>query len=158
MSFREITIKKTQINTGRRQLLAWSTPTIVAIALPVHAQMSICPDGPPLLNVLVAPKCSGSPPIGTAELQLLAPSATTITLMNISTSSNDPNSTLAVNESLPRDITQSINTTITWEGPASDAQSCLPLAELMVMVEYQCSDGEIEMETYDILALLTAAD
>ena len=147
-----------EMNTTRRQLLAWSTPVIASVALPVHAQMSICPEGPPEMSVMVAPKCSGSAPIGTAVLELLAPGATTITVMDITTTSSDVNSTLTVNEALPRDISQSTSTTITWEGPASDAVSCLPLAELMVTVEFQCNDGMIEMQTYDVLALLAAVN
>jgi len=145
-----------KINSKRRQLLAWFTPTVVALALPVHAQMSICPEGPPEMSVMVLPKCSGSPPVGSAVLELLAPGSSTITVMDITTTTGDPASTLTVNEALPRDITQSTNVTITWDGPAGAGVSCLPSTELMVTVEFQCNGGDMEMATYNVLDLLIA--
>ena len=145
-----------RINKQRRQLLVWTAPTVAVIALPAHAQMSPC-TGPPVVSVAAAPKCAGDPPIGSAQLEILAPDAMPMELISVEVTTDDPASTLNDLPSLPAMLSDSTPMTVTWDGPASDAVTCLPLAQISMALEYACSDGVIVVETYDITDLLIAS-
>ena len=145
-----------RINEQRRQFLVWTAPTVAVIALPAHAQMSPC-TGPPVVSVAAAPKCAGDPPIGSAQLEILAPDSMSMELISIEVTTNDPDSTLNDIPSLPAMLSDSTPVTVTWDGPASDAVTCLPLAQIDMVLEYACSDGVIVSETYDITDLLIAS-
>ncbi|MDB4512176.1 hypothetical protein N9060_01800 [Arenicella sp.] len=147
---------KTKINKDRRQALIWTAPAIAAVALPVHAQTSECP-APPLVTVVVAPKCVGNPPIGQASFEISAPSASPIELNGIEVTSSDPDSFLETLETFPTTITDVISEPFSWTGPASDALTCLPLAEISITIEYSCEANSSQFETYDITALLIAS-
>jgi hypothetical protein len=151
---------KHEIKFSRRQLLKWTTPSVVAITLPVHAQTSpmpepeVCMPSPPDLSVLAAPKCSGNPPVGTAVIEILSANDFAITVTDIIVTSNDPKSDISSIPSLPFDVTDVDGETVTWIGPASDGISCLPLAQVSIEIFYNCDGGETQSETYDITQLL----
>jgi len=110
-------------------------------------------EAPPVLTVLAPPKCAGDPPIGTAEIEILAPDTIPMSILGISVTSSDPTSTISL-PSLPIVITDASGVTITWDGPASDAITCLPLALISIDIEYACEDGVSLFETVDITTLL----
>lgn len=144
-----------KINKVRRQVLMWTAPVVASVTLPVHAQTSpsSC-TAPPLVSVPAAPKCAGNPPIGTALLEILAPNTDSMELIDIQVTSADPASTLTL-PSLPASLNDSIPLEITWDGPASDALTCLPLTEISMTLEYACNgDGISVFESYDVTALL----
>jgi len=143
--------KKLQLS--RRQLLVWTTPALTSVALPAHAQTTVCP-APPIVNVLAAPKCSGNPPVGTAVFEIVAIDGTPVTLKNIEFTTTDPKSDLSSLPATPVDITDTASETFTWIGPASDALSCLPLAQITMTISYCCEGGDILTETYNITELL----
>jgi len=145
-----------KINKPRRQVLVWTAPTIVAVTLPAHAQTSATSSciAPPLVSVAAAPKCAGDPPIGTALLEILAPNSDSTELVDIQVTSADPASTLTL-PTLPAALSDSVPLEVTWDGPASDAVTCLPLAQINMTLEYACNgDGISVFETYDVTALL----
>ena len=143
-----------EINKLRRQVLVWTAPAIAAVTLPVHAQTSLC-TAPPVVSVPVAPKCAGDPPVGTAQLEILAPDTTSMELIDIQVTSSDAASTLTL-PSLPANLSDLVPLAVTWDGPASDALSCLPLAQITMTLEYACGMTS-EFETYDVTALLIAS-
>ena len=126
-----------QLKLSRRQLMQWSTPVVTAIALPAHASTSVCP-APPSLLVLAAPKCSGDPPVGTAAIELRAPDGCEMEIKTLTVASNDDKSSLSDLPSLPVRITDSSGAGFTFTGPASDAVSCLPIAQIDLTVDYCC--------------------
>lgn len=146
---------KTKMNTQRRQLLVWTAPAVAAVTLPAHASMSPC-TAPPIVSVPVAPKCAGNPPIGTAQLEIFAPDMMPMELISIQVTSGDPASTITV-PSLPATLNDLVPLTVTWDGPASDALTCLPLAQIDMVLEYACSDGVSVEESVDVTALLIAS-
>lgn len=144
-----------KINKLRRQALIWTAPAIVAVTLPTHAQTSpsSC-TAPPVVSVAASPKCAGDPPIGTAALEILAPNAMPMELIDIQVTSSDPESILTV-PSVPANLSDLVPLELAWDGPASDAITCLPLAEISMTLEYACNDDGISVfETYDISTLL----
>ena len=116
-------------------------------------QICTC-EGPPVLNVLAPPKCSGNPPVGTAVIEIFAPGECPMNLLGITVDSSDAKSSISSLPSFPSAITETSGETITWTGPASDAISCLPLASISITIEYACEDGVAQSETYDITQLL----
>ena len=150
--------KKNESKPGlnRRELLFWSAPVITMVALPAHAQMSqprACA-GPPILNVVAQPKCSGDPPIGTAVIEILGPDEFDMELKDIQFTTTDSKSSLSSLPTLPVIITDISGVTFTWLGPATDGVTCLPLASIEVTIDYCCEDGQILTETYDLTQLL----
>ena len=141
---------------SRRRLLQWTTPVVAAISLPAHAVTSsgAC-TGPPILNVPAAPKCAGDPPVGTAIIEILAPIGCPMMIKSISVTSNDPKSSVGSFPDFPAEITDQNPESVVWTGPASDAVTCLPLANISITIEYCCDDGISLEETYDITELLT---
>lgn len=147
----------TKINKLRRQMLVWTVPVIATVTLPAHAQTSLACTAPPGVSVPVAPKCAGSNPlIGTAQLEIFAPDAMLMELIDIQVTSTDPASTLTL-PSLPATLSNSTPLVVTWNGPASDALTCLPLSQISMTLEYACSNGVSVFETYDVTALLIAS-
>lgn len=140
----------------RRQLLKWSTPVVVSIALPVHAQTS-CMAAVPILTA-TAPKCSGSPPIGLAELEVRSSDAVPIVIKDIRYTSTDPNSSIGGLGLFPITVTQDAGESFNWMGPAGDATACLPTAALTITIEYCCDGGPTLTEDYDLITVLVAAE
>lgn len=114
-------------------------------------------EGPPILTVLAPPKCAGDPPIGSADIEILAPGECPMELINIVVTTSDPASTLGSLPAFPAAVTVTNGVSITWTGPASDAITCLPLATITADIEYACANGISLFETYDITALLIAS-
>lgn len=112
-------------------------------------------ESPPLVTVPASPKCAGNPPIGNALVEIFAPSAMSMELIDIQVTSSDPQSILTI-PSLPANLSNLVPLELTWDGPASDAINCLPLAEISITLEYACSDGVSVFETYDVTGLLIA--
>jgi len=145
------------MNKQRRHVLVWTAPTVAAISLPTHAQMSpMACAAPPVVSVPVTPKCAGDPPIGTAQLEIFAPNGEVMNLLGITVTTSDSASTLTL-PSLPASLSETSALVVTWDGPASDAVSCLPLAEITMELEYACTDEISVFETYDVTALLAAS-
>ena len=138
----------------RRQLLKWTTPVVAAVVLPVHAQTS-CMAAVPTLTA-TEPKCSGDPPIGLADIEVLSSDNVPIIIKDIRYVSDDDKSSIGGLGLFPVTVTQTSGTSFTWMGPAGDANSCLPLATLTITVEYCCDGGPALTEEYDLLTLLTA--
>ena len=146
-------MKSKTYKINRRELLAWSAPVITSIAIPAHAVTSGCPP-PPVLNVLSNPKCAGSPPIGQAVIEILAPVDCELEIVSFSFTSDDPNSELNSLPTLPALVDDMNGITFSWIGPAGDAITCLPLAQINAVIEYSCTDGSTLLESFDITKLL----
>jgi len=116
-------------------------------------EVSVSAKGPPVLTVLAPPKCAGAPPIGSAEIEITAPDVIPMNLLSINVITSDPASTISL-PTFPVTISDTSGVTITWDGPASDAITCLPLALISIEVEYACEDEVSLVETVDITTLL----
>jgi hypothetical protein len=92
--------------------------------------------------------------VGTAVIEIIADGECPTTIKGIEFTTSDPKSDLSSFPTFPTDITDGSGETFTWIGPASDAISCLPLADIEMTVEYCCEDQEILFETYNITELL----
>jgi len=146
---------KSQVRITRRSLLAWSTPTIAAITLPAHANTSDCMDAMPVLTVTSSPKCSGTPPVGTAVISITSSmTGCPVTIKSISSTTDDDKSDIGNLPDLPIDADSSDTVTFEWNGPASDSASCLPLAQVDVTIEYCCDNGPTFTEMFDLTDLL----
>lgn len=141
------------LQVTRRGILKWSAPIVTAVALPAHAVMSQC-SGPPVLTVVAAPKCSGDPPVGTAVIEVAGPDECDMEIKSITFTTSDPKSELNSFPNFPVVITDTSPISFTWIGPASDAITCLPLAQIDATIEYCCEDGVILTETVNITELL----
>ena len=140
---------------SRRKVLTWSTPVIVGCVLPAHGSVS-CPASlnPPIFSVGVDPKCSGDPPVGTAEFRLTPADGIPIVIKSITAESDDPKNLITIFETLPREIAPGEWQSIFWVGPAGDGVSCFPLTTITIVVEYCCPGGEVFTATYDVLTEL----
>jgi len=123
---------------SRRSVLKWSAPTIVAVSLPVHAQMSVCTEAMPRIEVSAAPKCSGEPPVGEAVLTLFSDTPMVDVVIQSITVSGDGSEDSVTFMSLPATATDLVGVDVSWTGPASDAQTCLPISGIQITVEYTC--------------------
>lgn len=119
-------------------------------------QLRAC-EAPPVLAVPVAPKCAGNPPIGEAVIEIFAPDTIPMELKSIEVTTSDAASTITDLPAFPTLLSDSTPLTVTWSGPAGDALTCLPTAQISITIEYCCEDQASLFETYDITALLIAS-
>jgi len=146
---------KSPLTFSRRSLLKWSAPVVTSVALPAHAATSACVDAVPVLSVVSSPKCSGTPPIGTAVISIASSLADCpLTIKSITSVTNDDKSDITNLPALPIDVDTTDAVVFEWTGPASDAVSCLPLAQIDVTIEYCCENGPTVQETFDLPQLL----
>lgn len=156
-----------KVSISRRDLLKWTTPILTAVALPVHAQASVlCVPSVPELSIVSSPKCSGSPPVGTATISLTslgngtsssgAPESL-VTIKSLTLTAANPGNSLTSLPTFPADVDAASTLSFNWEGPGSDAITCLPLTQLDVEVEFCCEDGPSEFITVDLTQLLIAS-
>ena len=134
------------LTLSRRTLIAWSVPTVTTVALPAHAQTSMC-SNTPVMTATAPSKCSGSPPIGQAVLQIMSdgadPLGSNIEITAISFSGEAATDTLLL-PSLPMTVSDSSAIEIEWTGNASDATSCLPLSTIIFAVSYRCPGASMD--------------
>lgn len=112
---------------------------------------------PPIVSVPDTPKCAGDPPIGTALIEIVAPDDIPMELISITVETSDPGSTIDDLPSFPAMLSETTPVEVSWNGPASDALVCLPTAQIDMIVEYACENGEVLTETYNITGLLIDA-
>lgn len=149
-----------QTNIARRKVLVWTPPLVAMVALPAHAQTSMCGSSP-VVVANVASKCSGNPPIGQAVLTISSDAADAavpaieITAINAVGGSADDSFTVPT---LPATVSDTVTIDVEWTGPATDATTCLPLADVTLEVTYSC-DGVVSEFTaeFDVTAILTDA-
>lgn len=147
-------------NIARRKLLVWTPPLVAMVALPTHAQTSMCGSGPVVI-ANVASKCSGSPPIGQAVLTIISnvadadvPAIEIIAINAVGGSTDDTFNVPA----LPATVTDIDTIDVEWSGPATDATTCLPLVDITLQVTYSCDGVMSEFtEEFDVTAILTDA-
>jgi len=144
---------------SRRKLLAWTPPVVASVALPAHAQMSIC-GSTPFLEVAVPAKCSGMPPVGNTVLTLLSnendPLNPFIDIISITVRGDSTRDTITL-PSLPANISGSIGLDIEWEGDSTDATTCLPISSIELDVEYQCGDSMPATVSFNLTTVLSTA-
>lgn len=155
--------RKSSLLVSRRTILGWSTPTLTAITLPIHAQTSPAPmpticSSAPVMTASVPSKCSGMPAVGQAVLSInsgVASEAFEITAITISGSSTSDVITLPT---LPAQVSSATAIDITWTGNASDATTCLPLSTIMFQVVYSCvGNNTISMVNFNLTEILADA-
>ena len=142
-------------NYSRRKAISWSTPIIISCAIPAHASLT-CLDGPmpPNFSIGTEPKCSGDPPVGTAEFRLEPADSLPVIIKSIKIQSEDPKNSVLVFEELPREIIPGEWQSVFWVGAAGDAVSCFPLTTVLIVIEYCCPGGQTFTASYDILSEL----
>ena len=159
-----------KILMNRRSLLKWTTPALAAVALPAHAQASPVPEecvpSVPVLSIESSPKCAGSPPVGTATISIVSSGNGTsssgapeslVTIKSLTLMALDSDNILTNLPTFPADIDATNAISFNWEGPGSDALTCLPISQLDVEVEYCCEDGPSEFISVDLTQLLIAS-
>lgn len=147
----------TPIDKNKRRLLVWSAPVVAAISLPAHAQTS-CTATAPELVVVSFPKCSGSPPLGQAVLELRIGGADDLIITNIDFTTDDIGTTLTGIPIFPATITSTAPISLTWMGPASDAISCAPTSQSSMTVSFACSEtSPVQTVDFDVDAILLAS-
>lgn len=152
--------KRNELNTLRRKLLLWTPPAVAVVALPAHAQMSMCGSAPTLV-ANVASKCSGVPPIGQAILTLAsdgADPADAVLQVSAITVTGDASSDMFTLPSLPASISDTSTVDIEWSGEASDATTCLPLSTITIEITYTCQAAVSDMSAmFDLTEILADA-
>lgn len=145
---------------SRRSLLTWTTPIVVAIALPVHAQTSVCGSAP-IMTAATPSKCSGSPPLGQAVLTITSDGADSvndkieISAINVIGAASSDSFTIP---GLPVDIVALVGVDIQWSGNASDAVTCLPTSSITFEVIYRCGEANSDSTiVFDMTAVLADA-
>jgi len=145
---------------SRRTLLTWSAPVITAVALPAHAQTSACTS---MAEVIVtsSSKCSGSPPVGEALLEVVSDGADVlndeleIRSINVVGAVSTDTVTLPP---LPSTVTASAGAEISWIGNASDSVSCLPISSINFEIVFGCVGSSVDQTvTVDLTTLLADA-
>ena len=145
---------------SRRGLLKWAPPTVAMVALPVHAQTSICTSL--LVAEATAPsKCSGTPPVGQAVIRLTSdamdPNNPDLDILSITVNGAAASDTVTF-PSLPMSVTDTLGLDISWTGNGSDALTCLPLSTITFDITYRCSLSSITMvQSFDLTTLLADA-
>lgn len=149
-------------SASRRKLLKWSAPTVAAVTLPAHGQMSPIdpppppPAGPmtcassPVLVATAPSKCSGSNPVIGEILLNLQSDGVTDEAIDIQSISHDAGSNQTISilaTSLPAQITTTQVVQIGWVGDASDPTNCMPVQNITISVAYSC--GASEQSTID---------
>ncbi|MFT5135640.1 MAG: hypothetical protein ACI8XV_000666 [Arenicella sp.] len=138
----------------RRELLVWSAPVIAAISLPVHAQTSSCTTAPTLQAVTPA-KCAGENPQGEATLRIISSDALVdVQILSVTDNAVVPN---AITYSATSGIVgANSGLDIKWDGPSTDAVTCLPAQDVTFTITYTCSNDPLDFEVVaslvDILA------
>ena len=156
-----------KLHHRRREILKWTPPVIMAVALPVHAECSPPEDctttttttlapcnAVPVVSVTRIPKCKGIDLEAEAEVTLLSDS---VPLEIVSISHNSPGSD-SVSYSGGPTVTSSSGIVISWVGPGRDEDTgteCLPLNSTDVTVMYTCGeDPETKTYTFSLSQLL----
>jgi len=149
-----------ELNTLRRKVLIWTPPAVAAIALPAHAQTSMCGSAP-TMEASVASKCSGDPPVGQAVLSLTSDGADPadavlqVRAINITGAAASDTITLPA---FPASISDTAGVDIEWTGDASDAVTCLPTSTISIEVIYTCQPADSDMiATFDLTEILSDA-
>jgi len=144
---------------SRRNLLKWAPPVVTVVALPAHAQMSFCEDAEPVVTA-GTPKCAGDPPIGNSVISIASSnSLVDIEIISITYSPDSTGDTIII-PALPMTAMSAVPVEIEWEGPASDAQSCLPTNTIEFEITYNCnnafSTSVLRFNLTDVLAAAVA--
>jgi len=147
------------INGARRKLLLWTPPVITAVMLPTHAQASVCELAKPIAKASVPSKCAGDPPQGQATITLCSDNAgVPVEVYSITHDAADPN---VISGPTSGTLNGDGGIDIVWEGPATDAITCLPETEVTFTVNFTC-DGDTNQEddvpyTFSLLEVLADA-
>lgn len=143
---------------SRRSLLKWTTPAVAAVTLPVHAQTSFCTSAIVVASVSSPSKCSGNPPVGNAVISLVSDTPmvdVVIDSITVTGAGADDSVSFA---SLPQTVSDMVGLDVTWQGPASDAQTCLPLSTISLSIGFSCEGDPAENElVIELTPLLASA-
>jgi hypothetical protein len=148
-------LKRYLENSGRRDLLKWTAPVVVSVALPAHAQTTFPPfTGLPLLNAVVPSKCAGPAGglIAEATLSLVSDgSLMTITAIT----HNAPAPDTVTIPPLPAVVDGTNGLEISWEGAGTDALTCLPVNATTITVSYRGGlDPTVRTADFSLTAVL----
>lgn len=147
---------RSSVAISRRALMAWTVPTVTAIALPSHAQTSFC-GSVPVMTATVPSKCSGTPPVGDAIITLASGGADLLDIISINVQGALATDTLTL-PSLPAQVSNTASLDLRWVGNGSDAVTCLPLSSITFEVTYRCSVNVTnETANFSLTTILAAA-
>ena len=142
----------------KRTLLKWVPPMVTAIALPAHAQCTTCPCESSLVVFAPVPsKCAGpaNALVGQATITITSDSDP-IEITSIT--HNAPGTDTITLPALPASATSASGVDIGWQGPGSDAITCLPLNTITLTVTYNCGENTVDtVGEINITEVLAAA-
>ncbi len=148
------------IDESRRQVLRWSTPVLMSVTLPAHAQTSTCVSRL-TMAAATASKCSGVPPIGDGLVTLNSDGADPvgpnlqITAINVNGAAATDSIVLPA---LPIQVSTTTGADIQWRGSASDALTCLPISSITFDVTYRCTGTLLSItQSFDLTTVLANA-
>ena len=141
-----------KVEVSRRSLIKWSAPVVVSVSLPVHAMGSVCAAAEPVVVITSSPKCAGDPPIGQAAAEITSSlSGCSIEITALTASDADS----VITATLPATVDDVTPLEFTWEGPASDAITCLPITQIDLAIEFtEPNTGISSTITVDLSTLL----
>lgn len=146
----------------KRALLKWAPPLVMAVVLPRHAQATHVDPACTSSLVAVAPvpsKCAGpaNALVGQAIITITSDSDP-IEILSIT--HNAPATDTITPPTLPAMATNSSSTgvDIGWQGPGSDAITCLPLSTITLTITYNCGEHTAEVTAeVNVTEVLAAA-
>lgn len=143
------------LKQDKRKFLKWTPPVVVAVMLPTHAQATPLCAASLVVRALVPSKCAGNPPEGQAAVQILSDSID----ISIESISHDASGTDTLTlPALPAPASSTDGVNLVWEGPGSDAITCLPLNTITVNVNYICGESTEEVtQNFSLTEILAAA-
>ena len=149
--------RRLRIEPTRRELLIWTAPVIASISLPVHAQMSICPPTTPVLTALTPAKCAGASPIlGEAALAIFSSGSIPLDIISVTDNAINPNA--IAYSSTSGIVTDTDGIDVDWDGPSTDATTCLPTEDVDITVTYTCSNDPMTYtDVFSVLDILADA-
>ena len=148
--------QRLELAPTRRELLVWSAPVIAAISLPVHAQTSVCTT-PPVLRAITPAKCAGENPQGESTLGIFSTDAA-VPVQIISVTDNAVAPNVIAYSATSGVVTDSVGIDISWDGPSTDATTCLPTVNVIFTITYTCQDDPMDYQiTASLLDILADA-
>lgn len=144
-----------QIQLGKRGFFKWVPPVVVTVLLPTHATEP-CAAGI-TAKAMVPSKCAGQPPFGQAPVAIYSDTVG-VDVKIQSISHNAPGTDTITLPAFPATASTTTGVGIVWEGPASDAITCLPLSTITITVNYTCGeDPKEKARSFNLNQVLASA-
>jgi len=146
-----------RIDLDKRNLVKWIPPVVMSLALPAHATTSMPCPSTLVANAPVPSKCSGpaNALVGQASITIVSDSEP-IEIASIS--HNAPGTDTITFPVLPAAVSSSSGIDVGWQGPGSDALTCLPINTITLTVTYNCGPGtQNATASVNVTSVLAAA-